>query len=151
MPIVEIQSGDAGPNISKACQRCKTVDVVQANGLTLGSEHMAEAITLPPCSKCGAVETLIRTTDASVPTQFAGHRKLVNALANYLTGRGSVNTSALAPDTKLAPAAPVGELYGKVYQLIAVPVAPANPLVMARAAMAAAQKALEAAEAAAKK
>ena len=148
MPILEIQSSDTGPKITKVCQICKTVDTISADALFLGNDSMASAIALPACSKCGAVETLIRTTDASVPPRFSGHRKVVNALANYLAARGKVSTAAAA----LAPAAPVGELYGKV----AVPPPPppeptASPVALAQAALVAAQKALAAAQAAAKK
>ena len=149
MPILEIKEGPSGPLMIKTCQPCKATDEIEVSKLILGTARFAEAISLPPCSKCRACETLIRSTDSSVPDSLSGHRKKVNALANYLTSTGKVDASSLAEGEKLAPAAPVGDLYGKV----APTAAPAekDPVTLARNAIAAAQEALAAALAAQKK
>lgn len=152
MPIQEIKQTSDGPSLLKICQPCKAVDTIDVNTLKLGNKQMPNVIDLPPCSKCKAVEMLVRTTDASVPDRMSGHRKVVNALANYLSGAGKVDVSALPPGTTLEPAAPVGALYGVVAPPKAAPApvagAPGSPLALAMDALKAAQVAVAAAQAA---
>jgi len=149
MPIIEIVSGASGPVVTRSC-RCGNSDALQANDLTIGTASMVEAIVLPACSKCGAVEMLIRTTDGSTPERLSGHRRAVNALANYLQSAGKIAPSAASyyADPKTPAAAPVGELYGKVN---APSTSAPNPVAVALAALAAAQKALADARAAGRK
>lgn len=147
MPIQEISRSADGPEMKKVCQACGNVDAIKIDALKLGTKTTAEAIELPPCLKCGAVETMIRTVAAGIPDRVAGHRKAVNAVANYLTTSGKVDASALAPGQVLAPAQPVGELYGVVVnaQPRQVPHAKPTALGLAMEALAAAQAAVAAA------
>lgn len=153
MPIQEITRGPSGPEISKVCQNCGEIASISADSLKLGSENMPNAIKLPPCAKCGAVEMLVRSTDANVPDHLSAHRKSVNALSEYLLSKGKVSALAEASiadqKSRGIKATPLGELYARVVPMKPVQ-APSAAMAMALQALAAAQAAVEAAKNAAK-
>lgn len=152
MSIQEISRSASGPAIVKRCDVCGALSTIDASALSLGTSE-PNHIDLPAC-KCGAVETLIRTTDASVDPRLSDHRRTVNALANFLQSEGKVADASASyyADPKTPAAAPVGPLFGAVSPTRAPGPPPAsaagNPVALAKEALAAALKALAAAEAA---
>jgi hypothetical protein len=96
MPLIEIKNEDA-PTASVKCQCGVTSDVLISTLVLGASATSPDVIALPACA-CGMQEFLFRTFDGEDSAR-AGHRKAVNALAQYLKGAGRVHPDALSTVT----------------------------------------------------
>ncbi len=129
MPILDIVETPFRAVIQQ-CAACGGVASLPTAKLQLGQVVGAEAdpntIALPPCSKCGAVEALIRTFD-SAPEELSAHRRKVNALAEHLKASGQVHSDlvdTIAADKRVSPQ--VGSLLGPVQAISGMPALPAG-------------------------
>ncbi len=129
MPILDIVETPFRAVIQQ-CAACGAVASLPTAKLQLGQVVGAEAdpntIALPMCSKCGAVEALIRTFD-SAPEELSAHRRKVNALAEHLKTSGQVHfdlVDTIAADKRVPQQ--VGSLLGPVQAISGMPALPAG-------------------------
>lgn len=95
MPVLSIKPADESVTVERHCARCGAVSDVDGGALVLGAGRNMDAIQLPACGGCGAVETLFRTFD-HVPAAMSKHRRAVNALASWLKNEHKLNTELAA-------------------------------------------------------
>lgn len=91
MPLKHVNEDE----ITKVCAVCDQEEVLAVASLTLGQNFGnadPDIICLPPCSNCGAKETLRRTWDTCDGKWVGGahyqQRLAVNALAQLLKSKG---------------------------------------------------------------
>jgi hypothetical protein len=93
---------DAG-TLTKMCDACGATEVVQLAGLVLGDGVAGRvnpnAMRMPPCASCQAVETMLRTWDLTpLVDRDTGHceqRAAKNALGKYLIAQGKQHPLAV--------------------------------------------------------
>lgn len=113
MPIVSISDTPNGAEVRLVCVECFDEETIPLASLTLGTDANADAIACPPCD-CGSQEFLLQTFDVLKNEQIAGHRKIVNALAQTLKRAGRVHK--LHKETIKASPTPtqIGDLFAVV-------------------------------------